>query len=1523
MVENIFRIDIMSLNNNSNFFNPLNNNSSGGSGAYLPLDGSIPMIGMINMSGNRIINGSPGVAQTDFATVSQLNGGAGSYLPTAGGTMSGNIDMNTSKIINLGAPINPMDAATKAYVDASSGGSGALLINGTNSMSANLNVGNNNIINLLDPTTPQMGATKNYVDTQIGLNTPGVIDYAKYTVSSSLEFWLNQINAFGFVLFFDPDAAVNFSLAANYTMPSFNNVEIDSVVSKGQTGSTVIWQSSSFTLTLPANSGWYIRNIQIRPILLIQSKGTTVFENCQFQSDVTIDGYTNGFLLFLNCTFNSSTQKLVIQNTNTNTTIIFNGTNFSGVTFVNNLASGSTCNVNITNCTGLLYNYGQNVVYNGICFSSTGDSREFVVTPSPYSPSGNKYLWVPSTDFSLTGASGTYLDYTGNWSTPSGGGGGVTTVPNGGTGVTTLATNSVIIGNGISPVTTLAPVANSVLAANGSSIPSFSQNPSVTSINTGTVNSASNLLIKTTVNGSAVSLINNTSGSVAPLQFYGTNNLNWVSLQAGNPTSNTAWTLPAADGTANQVLQTDGGGALSWVTQSGGGGVTYPLSVANGGTGDATLGLNSVLIGNGTSPVTSIAPSSNSVLIGNASSIPSFSNTPSVTSITTGTVNSSGALALITTGTSNDVSLKNATGGNATALRYYGTNGTNYVGFKAGGPTTNTTWTLPIADGTANQILQTDGSTNLSWVTQSGGGGPSLPVSVPNGGTGLSNGGYTVRGVPFLLNAIDNSLSFAAPLANAVLTTGTSSGGIPIFSSSPTILTLNTGNILGPAVADLNIQTNNSTSAITLSCGSNNVSPALQFMNPTKTFYSAFKAGVNTSNVTWTLPLTDGLAGYFLSTNGSGTLAWNTSGGSGIQNYTNISNPSLAFWIGQINAANYIQLYNPGTYTQTADVTFPNFDGITIDATQSESYFGSYVTFSNVSTYNLIMNTGNTNFCVRNINTNSNWVVQGGGTGSFIGFENVTFNFNVTIQNTNLQTNMYFYNCQFTGNGTITFASGISGGVNIYFYGCNLGNTPIVNTDVVGAVVYMINCVGVASGIPSFITVLGTNTIIGSSASMLNNIKFPSTIASQQLLYSSSANTVAGLTSGTTGQYLGIDGSSNIVWQNPSASVGFQNKVNLTNVCNVASTTNISTLNTTSTTVLTYSAVGVIPPIDGYYPFLGSTILLKNQLTTGQNGIYYVSTAGTASVAGVLTRVPYFNSSTNIITGSVVWVQGNQSYSGAAAPGTQSATYFLSTTGTIVVGTTNLVFSTGVGSGSTWTIPSSVTSGSGIIKVTCVGGGAAGNGFTNNTAGPSYISSGAGGGGGTIIKYITGLTSSGTIPYIIGNGTIGSAGNTQTSQGGSTIFGSTSLGTSFYCAAYGGAPPSIAVTTPGTSSSTPIAYAGGMGGSSIDGTLQPGLFSITVGGDGDATIVDFSSGNNVILCSMGAGGNSSIGAGSKGFSFQIVSNVTGVSKVITGQSSRSLGAGGGSSANLSGNTTTNSTAVQGGFAAPGQIIIEY
>jgi hypothetical protein len=145
-------------------------------------------------------------------------------------------------------------------------------------------------------------------------------------------------------------------------------------------------------------------------------------------------------------------------------------------------------------------------------------------------------------------------------------------------------------------------------------------------------------------------------------------------------------------GTAGYVLSTDGSGALSWVAQSGGGGGSYGNSnVADylpTYTGNVSA---NYFIGNG------------SVLtgqVGNAliASTVYTNAQPNITSV--GSL--SGLTVSNATGVVNFTTTANVTLGNVSNLH--------------------------ISGGSANYVLQTDGSGALSWVAQSGGGGGGSPT---------------------------------------------------------------------------------------------------------------------------------------------------------------------------------------------------------------------------------------------------------------------------------------------------------------------------------------------------------------------------------------------------------------------------------------------------------------------------------------------------------------------------------------------------------------------------------------------------------------------------------------------------------------------------------------------------------------------------------------------------------------------------------------------------------------------------
>ena len=146
------------------------------------------------------------------------------------------------------------------------------------------------------------------------------------------------------------------------------------------------------------------------------------------------------------------------------------------------------------------------------------------------------------------------------------------------------------------------------------------QNSTITLSDTGTFSTGTNANLELDPNGSGKVVFkgNATKGS-GQFILNCENNSHGIVIK-GPPHSAAAsytLTLPNDDGSANQVLKTDGSGTLAWVdpgASSGANsditsltGLTTDLTVAQGGTGAGTFTANGVLVGNGTSAVTATA----------------------------------------------------------------------------------------------------------------------------------------------------------------------------------------------------------------------------------------------------------------------------------------------------------------------------------------------------------------------------------------------------------------------------------------------------------------------------------------------------------------------------------------------------------------------------------------------------------------------------------------------------------------------------------------------------------------------------------------------------------------------------------------------------------------------------------------------------------------------------------------------------------------------------------------------------
>lgn len=222
------------------------------------------------------------------------------------------------------------------------------------------------------------------------------------------------------------------------------------------------------------------------------------------------------------------------------------------------------------------------------------------------------------------------------------------------------------------------------------------------------------------------------------------------------------------------------------------------------------------------------------------------------------------------------------------------------------------------------------------------------------------------------------------------------------------------------------------------------------------------------------------------------------------------------------------------------------------------------------------------------------------------------------------------------------------------------------------------------------------------------------TIGSTSIALGASTSTLAGLTTVT-------------VTQDPTASLQLSTKQYVDNQVATVSNTTFHTASAAATTAnltatynngtagvgatLTNSGAQAAFAVDGYTASLNDRILVKDQTTGAQNGIYTVTTLGSGSTNWVLTRATDFNTvgtgPNYIETGASTFVNGGTTWG--------STSWVMNTTGTITVGTTSLVWVQTSSSGNI-TVSAPITKTGNTIGLGTVGVANGGTGLTSLTA---------------------------------------------------------------------------------------------------------------------------------------------------------------------------------------------------------------
>jgi hypothetical protein len=507
-----------------------------------------------------VIDSAPGALDTLNELAAALNDDASfsttvtnsiaTKLALAGGTMSGAIAMGTNKITGLGTPTSTADAATKGYVDTAD----ALKLNlSGGTMSGAIAMGTNKITGLGDPTSSQDAATKTYVDTADALK----LNLSGGTMSGAIAMGTNKITGLG-----DPTSAQD-AATKNY---------IDVLY-----GSTASAATSAAAAAVSATNALNSANSASSSA----STATTAANNAAASYDSFDDRYlgAKGSVPTLDNDGNALITGALYFNSVSNTMFVYTGTAWVAAgSAVNGTSQRSVYTATASQTTfAIVYDVGFVDVYqngaklvSGVDFTATNGTSVILTTGAT---AGDSIDIVAYGAFLLAN---TY---------------------------TQAAADAKFaqVANNLSDLTNTATARTNLGLAIGTNVQAYDADTAkyddVTANFTGTLqNGGSNVVVDSDI-GSTVQAydVNTAKYNATTANFTGTlqnggsnvvvDSDIGVTVQAydSNLTSFVStFTLPTTDGTANQLLQTNGSGTLSFVPAPAGGAQAF-VTMFNGG----------------------------------------------------------------------------------------------------------------------------------------------------------------------------------------------------------------------------------------------------------------------------------------------------------------------------------------------------------------------------------------------------------------------------------------------------------------------------------------------------------------------------------------------------------------------------------------------------------------------------------------------------------------------------------------------------------------------------------------------------------------------------------------------------------------------------------------------------------------------------------------------------------------------------------------------------------------------------